>query len=336
MKKDFKGFMKGVNLGGWMSHGHYDPEHLATFITEEDVRRISGWDIDHVRIPVDYNLFEEENGTEGIGYEVLNRGIEWCDKYGINVIIDLHQAAGFSYEPAFGESGLFQSEKYQQRFYDLWESFAVRYGNRPDHIAFELLNEITDPEYIPAWNQMVATVLKVIRKHAPETKVLVGSYYNNAVEALPALELPDDKNLVLNFHCYDPIAFTHQKAYWMPCIRPDYELEYPCSKEKYLEIQREHPGLLPLDDPSGHPDFDVDYFIQRFAPAAALAEEKGLPLYCGEYGAIDRTDEESALRWHNDIQAAFEYHGIGRAAWSYKQMDFGIIDRPLLEKNIRF
>ena len=96
MKKEFKGFMKGVNLGGWMSHGNYAPEHLASFITEEDIRRISGWDIDHVRIPVDYNLFEEENGTEGIGYDVLNRGIEWCDKYGINVIIDLHQAAGFS------------------------------------------------------------------------------------------------------------------------------------------------------------------------------------------------------------------------------------------------
>lgn len=319
-----------------MSHGNYAPEHLASFITEDDIQKIAGWDVDHVRIPVDYNLFEEENGREGIGYSILNRGIEWCEKYGLNVIIDLHQAAGFSYEPTYGESGLFESESYQQRFYDLWESFAIRYGNRPDSIAFELLNEITEPSYIPAWNKMVAKVLKVIRKHAPQTRVLVGSYHNNAVEALPALELPEDENIILNFHCYDPIAFTHQKAHWMPCILPQYELKYPCTKEEYIKVQQEHPGLLPLEDPSGHPVFDADYFIKRFEPAAALAKEKNLPLYCGEYGAIDQTDEESAVNWHSDIHTAFEHFGIGRAAWSYKQMDFGIIDRPVLEKNIKF
>lgn len=336
MKKGLTGFMKGVNLGGWMSHGNYAPEHLETFITEDDIRRIAGWETDHVRIPVDYNLFEDENRKEGTGYRVLDRGLRWCRKNSLNVIIDLHQAAGFSYEPTFAESGLFNSEAYQQRFYDLWESFAERYGNEPDHIAFELLNEITEPSFIPAWNMMVEKVLKVIRKHAPETRILVGSYHNNSIDALPALQLPDDENLILNFHCYDPIAFTHQNAYWMPDTGPHYNLKYPCTKDEYMEIQSVRPGFVNYKDLSDHPVFDADYFIKRFAPAAALAEKLRLPLYCGEYGVIDRSDEESAARWHADIHTAFEYYGIGRAAWSYKQMDFGIIDRPLLERNIKF
>ncbi len=34
---------------------------------------------------------------------------------------------------------------------------------------------------------------------------------------------------------------------------------------------------------------------------------------------------EGVLNWYKDIHQAFEECGIGRAAWSYKEMDFGII-----------
>ena len=34
------GFKKGVNLGGWLSQGPLDKEHLDTFITEKDIARV--------------------------------------------------------------------------------------------------------------------------------------------------------------------------------------------------------------------------------------------------------------------------------------------------------
>ena len=68
------------------------------------------------------------------------------------------------------------------------------------------------------------------------------------------------------------------------------------------------------------------YFIDLFREAAEAAEKKDVPLYCGEYGVIDNADPEDALFWFTKIHAAFEHYGIGRAAWSYRQMDFGLSD----------
>ena len=63
--------------------------------------------------------------------------------------------------------------------------------------------------------------------------------------------------------------------------------------------------------------------------AAEAAEKNGVALYCGEYGVIDRTDPEDALAWFRMIHEAFEHYGIGRAAWSYREMDFGLSDERM-------
>ena len=67
-------------------------------------------------------------------------------------------------------------------------------------------------------------------------------------------------------------------------------------------------------------------FEKLFAPALAKAKEHGASLYCGEYGVIDVVAPEDAVKWFRVINAVFEKHGIARAVWSYKQMDFGISD----------
>ena len=62
--KQFIGFQKGVNLGGWISQfAKYDPVHFDTFITEADIANIAGLGFDHVRVPVDYNVLEDEDGN---------------------------------------------------------------------------------------------------------------------------------------------------------------------------------------------------------------------------------------------------------------------------------
>ena len=62
--KTLDGFKKGVNLGGWLSQGPLDKEHLDTFITEKDIARIASWGLDHVRLPIDYDNFENEDGSD--------------------------------------------------------------------------------------------------------------------------------------------------------------------------------------------------------------------------------------------------------------------------------
>ena len=44
---------------------------------------------------------------------------------------------------------------------------------------------------------------------------------------------------------------------------------------------------------------------------------------------IDVVSPEEALEWYKVIHRVFEKHGISRAAWSYKEMDFGIKDERM-------
>ena len=71
---------------------------------------------------------------------------------------------------------------------------------------------------------------------------------------------------------------------------------------------------------------DEQYFEDLFADAIKKAQENDTVLYCGEYGVIDCADAADSLKWFAAINAVYKKHGIGHAVWSYKEMDFGIMD----------
>ena len=305
--KDF-GFYRGVNLGGWLSQCDYSDDRLYNFITEKDIETIAGWGLDHVRVPVDYNVLQAEDGAViEKGFERLASALAWCKKYGLNMVIDLHKTAGFSFDKGEQEAGFFDSEAYQERFYRLWEEIARRFGGEHKRVAFELLNEVTDAGFIGAWNRISNACVARIRKIAPDTLILIGSYHNNSADAVPELAPPADDKIVYNFHCYDPLEFTHQGAYWVDWLDRNARLTFEQA------------------------NIPADFFDKDFAPAIQAAEKNHTALYCGEYGVIDLVNPEETLKWFRQIHAAFEKYSISRSAWSYKKMDFGLTDARLDE-----
>ncbi len=301
-----KGFYKGINLGGWLSQCDYSDERLNHFIKESDIAKIASWGVDHVRIPIDYNVVENQDGTYNEdGFERINKALDWCKNYNLNTVLDLHKTAGFSFDSGEKEDGFFESEKLQERFYRLWEEFARRYSDYSDRIAFELLNEITEKKYIDAWNRISNECIKRIRAYAPNTLILVGSYYNNSASALKDLTAPYDDKVIYNFHCYEPITFTHQGAYWVDFLNREDRISY--------------------DESDATPEF----FDNLFASAIDAAKNNNTCLYCGEYGVIDIATPEDTLKWYKAINSVFEKYQISRSAWSYKEMDFGLSDARL-------
>ena len=300
------GFVRGVNLGGWMSQCDYSEDRLEHFITERDMARIASWGLDHIRIPVDYNVFETPDGSwRDDGFQRLNRAIGWARAHGLNTVIDLHKTAGFSFDQGEAEAGFFDSEAFQERFYRLWDELAVRCAGDPKHVALELLNEVTDEHFCAAWNRISSECVRRLRRRLPEHLILIGGYHNNSAHAVPFLDPPADDRIIYNFHCYEPLRFTHQGAPWVQGMDPEMRLSF------------DEAGLA------------EDYFDQVFAPAVEAARARGAELYCGEYGVIDRARPEDALRWFRMIHDTFEKYGIARCAWSYRQMDFGLSDPRL-------
>lgn len=321
--KSFDGYRRGINLGGWLSQcAEYSEKHYSSFITENDISRIAGWGLDHVRLPIDYNVIEDENGTpSNIGYKHIDNCIIWCRKYSLNVIIDLHKTMGYSFDAA-DKNTLFDSAELQDRFISLWKRLSERYG-KCRNVSFELLNEITanDGEQ---WNRLASDAINEIRKSSSVTKIIVGGAGWNSVHTLADLKIPADNNIVYNFHFYEPFLFTHQLAPWQPLIA-DKSIGYPSDIEEYRrrseEIQCFGSGLYNADK------MGAEFMEKLIVEAVTAAENANVPLYCGEYGVIDRADIKDTAEWYCDIHSVFEKYGIARAAWTYKGIDFGITER---------
>ncbi len=186
--KEFVGFKHGVNLGGWLSQSDYAHEHLENFIREEDIEKIASWGCDHVRLPFDYNIMlGEDMSVRADAFTYLDRCVKWCEKYGLHMILDLHKTPGFSFDKGEQESGFFENEKYQNIFIAMWCEIAKHYADKADHIAFELLNEITEQKYATVWNGIAMRTIREIRRFAPKNPVLIGGIYNNSIFGLTLL-----------------------------------------------------------------------------------------------------------------------------------------------------
>lgn len=328
--KKWNGYQKGINLGGWLSQSELTKEHCDTFITESDIEKISGWGFDHIRLPIDYNLVQDnKGGFIESGFSYIDSCIEWCGKYGLNMILDLHKTAGFSFDDGEKETGFFYNDNMISHFISLWEELAKRYGKYNSRLAFELLNEVVEESDNEPFMKIAEKTVNVIRVYAPEIKILIGSYYNNSVQTVKYIAPPFDENIVYNFHCYEPLLFTHQKAHWVKNMPEDLVIEYPITKEKFLVESKKLPQINTFEWAIPENGFSTEYFENMFREAIETAEKCDVMLYCGEYGVIELANPESAVNWYHDIHSAFEKYGIGRALWCYKSKDFGIIDGKL-------
>ncbi len=327
----FTGFQKGVNLGGWISQfDKYDHDHFESFITESDIRNIAELGFDHVRVPVDYVLLEEEDGTpKEDGMKYLEACRAWCEKYGLRMLIDLHECYGYSFDPLkknMDRERFFHDQDLQKRFLSLWERIAGRFAGYPEQVAFEPLNEVVLEKVADAWNKVASAYVRMMRTIVPDSCLVIGGVRYSSVTSIPLLEIPLDDKIVYNFHCYEPLIFTHQGAYWVDRMPQDFRIGYPETLDNYrkavesLQLSKELAGAI-YDD--GLREAGEGFFEDIFTPALEKARKDDIPLYCGEYGVIDLADRQDALRWLRDIHAVMNRYGIGRALWNYKEKDFG-------------
>lgn len=299
------GIFRGVNLGGWLSQCDYSADRLMNFITEPDFAQIAAWGLDHVRLPVDYNVLQNEDGSfRPEGFERLDFAIAMCEKYGLKIVLDLHKTAGYAFWASMeeGRTAFFHQEKYQEMFYALWVEIAHRYAAKWDHVVLELLNEVTDQAFMDKWNEISCEAVRRIRQVAPESFVLIGGHTYNNVKAVSSLAAPVDDRVIYNFHSYDPFPFTHQGAKWAKKLDPTVRIAF---------------------EDSGATE---EFYDAHYADAIAAAKRNGTTLYCGEYGVIDQAKPEDALKWVALLGRVMRKYDIPHCLWTYKRMNFGLAD----------
>jgi endoglucanase len=179
----------------------------------------------------------------------------------------------------------------------MWKQIAEHCKAYSNDVLFELCNE---PNMKPdTWNTIQSEAYKVVRKSNPNRTIIIGTINGNQIKFLPDLKLPEeDRNIIVAIHYYSPIQFTHQGAPWSVRNKDLSGIEWTQSKAQEDSVKA---------------DFD-------FAQQWALQNKR--PLTLGEFGAYEKADMASRMKWTNYVARQAEARNW---SWSYWQFDSDFI-----------
>lgn len=247
--------LHGVNLGGWMiqeswmcpvngSDCNLDSwtllesrfgsekasalfeSYTDNYIREDDIKKIAALGCNCVRLPFWYRNFMKEDGSflsenpdEIPGFKIIDRLLDWCEQYGVYVILDLHGAPGGQSTNhccgSVGRCDLYTDPNAKDATVRLWTAIAERYKDRSAVAAYDLLNEPMNndgdapsagsAEAIRLTNEVYDLLYKAIRK--------VDFAHVISVEGIWSTDcLPDPadygwENMLYQLHLYDTSKF---------------------------------------------------------------------------------------------------------------------------------
>ena len=326
----FTGFEHGMGIGGWLTNYKRfnvlspekysdlsigDFEHFESYITEDDIKYIASLGMDHVRVGFDQVVLEEKPGVyrECI-FKKLDDFISWCEKYSLNIVLNLHKAVG-NYCDIEEEIQLMESPELQERFINLWLAVEDRYHNN-NKIAFELLNEVRDidPEL---WNQVADKLIAAMRQRNKDRILIIGGTCWNNPAKLKEMNFYDDENIVYTFHFYAPFEFTHQQGVLQ--ADPLYynrKMPYPGDIERYRDYQ-----LFVHKKSDAYAEFDqmdINYLASELESACEFARlHPKTKLWCGEFGTIRHAKLEWRENYMRDMIYLLKKNNISYCVWNY-------------------
>jgi endoglucanase len=178
-----------------------------------------------------------------------------------------------------------------------WSIAAPHFKDAPSRVIFEMLNEPHEALTAELWNAQLAETLAIMRASNPMRNVIIGPANWNGLELLPKLVLPaDDRHIIVTFHYYHPMEFTHQGAWWVPQFK---QLGVTWGSE-------------------------ADYALldKEFDEVKAWSVANDRPMFEGEFGAYETGAMSDRARWTAAVRSANESRGF---AWSYWQFDHDFV-----------
>jgi aryl-phospho-beta-D-glucosidase BglC (GH1 family) len=277
---------RGINLGNALEAPN-EGEWGVT-LEESYFQAIKEAGFDSIRLPVRWSAHAAHTAPCKIEPEFFAR-VDWAVEQalsrGLKVVLNVHHYSEMDERP----------DEHQARFIALWEQIAAHYKDRPASLWFELLNEPHDKLTAGKWNKILLEALAAVRKTNPQRTVVVGPVAWNSIQELKSLELPkDDRNLIVTVHYYGPFTFTHQGAHWLDAK------SRPPAGVKWLGTEAERAAIAAELD-----------------TAALWGLKHKRPIYLGEFGAYNRADLESRVRWTKFIAEEAARRKIGSAYWEF-------------------
>ena len=295
-----KSLGRGVNFGNMLEA----PTEGAWGVRVEDsfYDKVVEAGFQSVRLPVRWSNHASLDAAaqidEGFGKRV-DAIIDELLKRHLTVIVNMHhyrQLDGDSLDS--GEMPV-DPRLLQVRFLNMWSQIAVRYRDKPANLVFELYNE-PHGDQNTRWNELAARALQVVRQSNPKRVVMIGPTQWNIAQALHQLTLPNDPELIVTVHNYEPFQFTHQGAEWLSGSAA-WQGSTCCSPTQQEQMR------APLDI------------------AAQWSRQHRYPIYLGEFGAYGKAPMASRQAFTRIMRDEAERRGMSWGYWEFGA-GFGVYD----------
>lgn len=213
------------------------------FITEADIAYIASLGFNSVRLPLHYELFLTEsqkairnavipdptgihdsykdalqfwydNGQLFVdqdveGFQVIDRLLEWCEMYGLYVVLDMHAAPGaqgaeLNICDGFFPNNLWQFPVFQDVIDALWLSISTRYQSEGRIAMYEFFNEPNSvPGAGPAIHALTQRLISTVRENGDTHLICVhGNAFGNFYDFLEPFTFSPNWGLVYSAHRY--------------------------------------------------------------------------------------------------------------------------------------
>ena len=289
---------RGVNLSNFEMHDEIGYENWIFQAKYYDALREKGFD--HVRLPVD---FFDYNDFEGPDYKIDEETLRKLD-----MVINTALSAGLKIVLDFHHFGVLQKEfnAHKDKYFKIWEQLSVHYQNYPSGLVFELINEPANPGTVrgakdpitPYIMQIQDEAIKIIRKTNPTRLIVHATKYNNHYDALKSTPAPEDENVIMSVHVYDPYDFTHQGTTWLDDA---YANTRPYGEDVRTDLEAIFQGL------------------------AEYQQSTGVPVWLGEFGVTNKASAEDRRKYAELINELSQKYKIGWC-WFEFSSGFGLYD----------
>lgn len=202
-----------LELIGPSANTRFWKQYLDSYITETDIRLLKEMGSNSVRLPFDYRLFTNESylgandSTRGFYY--MDRVVNWCKKYKLYLLLDMHGApggqTGDNIDNSYGYPFLYTDSGCQAQTINIWKRIADRYKNETIILGYDLLNEPIahffdqdqlNPLLEPLYRKIVSAIREVDNNHLI---FLEGAQWASKFHIFSK---PFDDKLVYSFHKY--------------------------------------------------------------------------------------------------------------------------------------
>jgi endoglucanase len=290
---------RGVNFGNMLE----PPKEGDWGLTVEQrfIDLLDGGTFRSVRLPVRWSNHASADASAVIDPAFFSRVDSVVDRLlgkGVYVVLDMHHYRQLDGDALDANEQSVDPAVVEVRLLAMWRQIAARYKNRSDRLILEVYNE-PHGNLNDRWNDIMARAVGTIRREDAQRLIVVGPTSWNSASDLSQLVLPNDANLLLTVHNYEPFNFTHQGATW---VSPTPPIGTDCCSADQL-AQMSH-GL------------DL---------AKAYGLKVGYPVFVGEFGSFSAADNAARLRYSRAMRDLIEARGM---SWTYWELaaGFGIYD----------